>query len=101
MITRVAGPSVSLMIGVAAFLVVAGLIIWLLERRKGDRYIGRVLLLGLPGLYLAGLVPLGAPKWLYIPGLGLMASSYILQIVIWRRERAGENTAPPDSNGSV
>jgi uncharacterized membrane protein len=101
MITRVARPSVSLMIGIAAFLVVAGLAIWLLEHRKGDRYSGWILLVGLPGLYLAGLVPFGAPKWLYIPGLGLMAVSYGMQIVIWRRQKASRNAAPRDSSGSA
>lgn len=103
----------SLMIGMAAFLVVFGLVVWLLERRKGDRYTGRVLvaglpgisgrvlLVGLPGIYLAGLASSGAPKWLYIPGLGLMAVSYLMQIVIWHRQRASKNAAPPDENGSA
>jgi hypothetical protein len=99
MIARVAGPSVPLAIGSALFLVVAGLVIWLYSRRKGDRYTGWLLFVGLPGLYLAGLASLGAPEWLYIPGLGLLASSYLMQIVIWRRQRAGRDAAPPDSNG--
>jgi hypothetical protein len=55
MITRVARFSVPLVIGVAAFVAVFGLVVWLVERRKGERYTGRLLLLGLPGLYLAGL----------------------------------------------
>jgi hypothetical protein len=88
------------MVGIAAFMVAGGLMIWLLERRKGDRYTGRVLLVGLPGLYLASLVSYGAPKWFYVPGLGLIAASMVLQIVIGRRQKAARNTAPP-SNGSI
>jgi hypothetical protein len=88
------------MIGSAVFLAAFGVVVWLLERRKGDRYSGRILLVGLPGLYLAGLASLGAPKWLYIPGLGLIVAAYVMQIVIWRRQKAGRNNAPP-SSGSV
>ena len=91
MIADVARPSVSLMIGLAAFLVVGGLVIWLLERRKGDRYTGRYLLVGLPGLYLAGLPAFGASRWLYIPGLSLLVLSQLVPIVIWRRRRASKN----------
>lgn len=91
----------SLMGGLAAFLVVGGLVIWLLSRRIGDRYTGRVLLVGLPGLYLANLALLGASKWLYIPGLGLLACTYIMQIVVWRRQKANRGAAPRDTNGSA
>jgi hypothetical protein len=87
------------MIGSAAFLAIGGLVGWLFSRRKGDRYAGRVLLLGLPGVYLAALPSLGAPKWLYIPGLTLLVSSYIMQIIIWRRQRANRDSAPPGSDG--
>jgi len=68
------------MVGIAGFFAVFGLLVWYLERRKGRPYAGRVLLTGVPGVYLAGLASFGATKWLYIPGLGLMAVSYLLQL---------------------
>jgi hypothetical protein len=86
------------MIGIAAFLTVFGLLIWYFERRKGRPYIGRTLLTGIPGVYLAGLPALGATKWLYIPGLGLVAACYLLQFAERRRRKTDENTIHPESN---
>ncbi len=59
MITRATGIGVSLVIGLAFLEAVVGLVIWLVSRRKGDRYTGRLLLLGLPGLYLTFLASIG------------------------------------------
>jgi hypothetical protein len=87
----VAETSVSLILGIAGFLAVIGLVIWYFARRKGSPYIGRVLLTGIPGIYLAGLPTLGAPKWLYIPGLGLVAASYLLQCAGRRHEKADDD----------
>jgi hypothetical protein len=101
MITCVARPSVSLIIGLAAFLIVFGLVVWLFSRRKGDRATGPVMLVGLPGIYLSGLAALGAPKWLYIPALVLVVSSYLMQLVFWRRQRANDDAAPPDADCPV
>jgi hypothetical protein len=55
MITDVAVSKESLIIGVAAFLVCFGLLVWLLRRRQGDRVTGPALLVGLPGLFLTSL----------------------------------------------
>ena len=101
MIARVAGPSVSLMIGIAAFFTVFGLVDWWhFGHRKHQRYMGRMLLTGIPGLYLAGLASMGETKWLYIPGLGLMGSACLMQILGWRHDRPDEDAAPPRSGGS-
>lgn len=86
-----AGHSASLIIGGAAFLAVFGLLGWRVSRRKGDRYAGWMLLPGLSGLYLAFLASLGVARWLYIPGLGLLASAYVIQVVSWRRQRADQD----------
>jgi hypothetical protein len=103
MISHVKGSSASLMIGLAAFVAAGGMVIWLLARRKGNRGTGWVLLAALPGLYIAFLPLLGEPKWLYIPGLTLLAVSYLLQFAIWRRERsdASRDDTPPDPSGSA
>jgi len=89
------------MVGLAVFLAVGGVVVWLYSRRKGDRYIGRLLLIGLPGLYLAGLASFGASKWLYVPGWGLLVSCYVMQVVIWRRHKASKDSVPPDPDGAV
>jgi hypothetical protein len=86
-----AGHSASLLIGGAAFLAVFGLLGWRLSRRKGDRYAGWLLLAGLPGLYLAFLASIGVSRWLYIPGLGLLAPACVIQVVSWRRPRADQD----------
>jgi hypothetical protein len=99
MITSMAGHSAPLVIGGAAFLAVFGLLAWRFSRRKGDRYAGWVLLVGLPGLYLAFLASLGVARWLYIPGLGLLASSYVMQVVSWRRQRADQDAGSPGPDG--
>jgi hypothetical protein len=91
-------PSESLVIGVAAFFAAGGLVIWFFERRK-DRHIGRTLLLGVPGVYLSGLPSFGAPKWLYIPGLPLLAASYVVQVLPWRhRETQKAGASPPSAS---
>ena len=92
----------SLAIGAAVFLVCFGLLAWLLSRRKGDRVAGPALLAGVPGVYLAALPAIaGAPKWLYIPGLLLIAVGYAVQIVIPRRQRAKGDAGPAGRNGPV
>jgi len=58
-ITRATGISVPHMIGLAILEAVIGPVIWLVSRRKGDRYTGRLLLPGLPGLYLTFLASMG------------------------------------------
>jgi hypothetical protein len=95
----VARISVSLTVGAAVFLVGAGLVIWLLARRKGDRGTGPVLLVGFPGLYLSLLASIGAPRWLYIPAGVLVASAYLMQLVAWPRRQAKSGAAAQDANG--
>ena len=81
MITQVTVSRESLTIGAAVFFVCFGLLVWLLRRRKGDRATGPALLVGVPGVYIAALPSLDdAPKWLYIPGLLLLALSYLIQL---------------------
>jgi hypothetical protein len=70
---------------VAGCLVLFGLLIWFIERRRG-RQPGLALLLGLPGVYLGFLAALGAPKWLYAPCLVLVAGSYLVQFPALRRK---------------
>jgi hypothetical protein len=102
MITDVTVSRESLIIGAAAFLVCFGLLVWLLRRRQGDRVTGPALLAGLPGIYLASLPPIAdAPKWLYIPGLLLVALSYLIQVVLQRRQQANSNAGPPDTDSPV
>jgi hypothetical protein len=72
----------------AAFLAVFGLVIWFLERRKG-RPTALTLMLGLPGVYLAGLPFVGAPRWLSGPGLVLLIAGYLVQLPDRRRSGAG------------
>jgi hypothetical protein len=87
---------------VAVFFACSGLLVWLLRRRKGDRTTGPALLFGLPGVYIAFLPSLDeAPKWLYIPGLLLLALSYIVQYVILRKQGANSNASPADTDGPV
>ena len=86
------------MIGMAGFFVVAGLLIWYLERRRHGRNIGRQLLIGLPGVYLAGVASISSWKWLYVPGLGLVAAYYLMPFVGRRAKRAatdGERRGRP------
>jgi hypothetical protein len=54
-------PSETVVIGLAVFIALAGLVIWFLERRKG-RSASEMLLLGLPGVYLSALPSVGAPS---------------------------------------
>ena len=88
MITHVTVSRESLMVGEAAFLVCFGLLAWRLSRRRRNLPAGPTLLVGLPGLYLVTLPGFYyAPVWLYIPGLVLFLSSYLIQIVVWRMQR--------------
>jgi hypothetical protein len=96
MMIGMARPSESLVIGAAAFFAAGSLVVWFLERRK-DRLIGRVLLLGVPGVYLSGLASFGAPGWLYIPGLTLLAAGYVVQVRAWRRRKRQEAGVSPSS----
>ena len=93
-------PSETVVIGLAAFLAVAGLAIWFFERRKG-RSTGVMLPLGLPGVYLSALPSIGAPKWLYFPGLTLLAAGYVVQALGWRhRPSQPAKTSAPDPSES-
>jgi hypothetical protein len=65
-----------------------GVAVWLLGRRKGDRLAGPVALLGIPGVYIAGLASWGAPRWLYVPGVTLIAGAVLIQVLGWRRSAA-------------
>lgn len=73
-----AWPSIAIFI--AVFFAVFGLAAWYLERVKG-RAVGLILLLGLPGVYLAGLPFYGGPRWLLAPGLVLLVASYVVQFL--------------------
>jgi hypothetical protein len=86
----VAGPGVSITAGAAAIFAAFGSLAWYVERRKG-RHQGLVLLTGLPGVYLAGMASMGDPEWLYVPGITLIVVSYLMQLLSWRRDRAGRN----------
>lgn len=102
MITNVTVPRELLAIGEAAFLVCVGLLTWRLSRRRHELPAGPALLVGLPGLYLASLPSFyHAPVWLYIPGLVLFLSSYLIQVVVWRRQRVNSTAGPSDTDGSV
>lgn len=74
----------SVMIFEAVFFACGGLVIWLVGRRR-DPHTGRFVLVGVPGVYISSLPVLGAPKWLYIPGLALLASTVVMQVAGWRR----------------
>jgi hypothetical protein len=39
--------------------------------------------------------------WLYIPGLVLFLSAYLIQIVVWRRQRVNSTAGPSDMDRSV
>jgi ABC-type Fe3+ transport system permease subunit len=79
------GNSVTVAVGAAVFLVLAGPLIWYLERRRG-RQQGPALLIGLPAVYLGLLAALGAPKWLYVPCVALLVLSYLVQYAALRRK---------------
>jgi hypothetical protein len=81
MITHVTVSRELLVIGEAAFLVCIGLLTWRLSRRRHSFY--------------------DAPRWLYIPGLVLFLSSYLIQVVVWRRQRVNSTAGPSDMDGSV
>jgi hypothetical protein len=69
----------------AAIGVAVGVAGWIVGKRKGDRLAGRAVLLGIPGVYLAGLASWGESRWLYVPGLSLMAGAVLVQVVGWRQ----------------
>src|SRR5215469_13028211 len=110
MMARVAVSRESLAVGEAVFLAAFGVLAWYVERRKGRQRAGwPFLFAGLPGVYLASLPSfVGATRWLYVPGLGLVMLSVFLQIAGWRqeranwlRERANENADPPGPDRSL
>jgi hypothetical protein len=76
------------MIGVAVFLTAGGLLVGYMERRKNRSGRGSSLLLGLPAVYICFLASASDWKWLYIPGLMLLAASYLLRFVAWRVSNA-------------
>jgi hypothetical protein len=63
-----------------------GVAVWILGRRKGDRLAGASALLGIPGVYIAGLASWGGPRWLYAPGLSLIAGAVLVQVLGWRQD---------------
>jgi len=102
MIARVTVSRVPLAIGVAVFFLCFALLAWFVSRRKGDRNAGPVVLTGVAGVYIAALPAIvGAPKWLYAPGLLLIALSYAMQLASWRRQRAKGSAGPADKNDPV
>ena len=82
----------------AALMMVVGVAGWIVGKRKGDRLAGRGVLLGIPGVYLAGLASWGESRWLYVPGLSMMAAAVLVQIVGWRRgsSRSTDDRATSD-----
>ena len=88
----------SLMIGVAVFLTAAGLLVCYMERRKNRSGRGSSLLLGLPAVYLCFLASASDWTWLYIPGLVLLAASYLLRFVASRARNA---TGDGEHHGSL
>ena len=81
----------------AALMMVVGVAGWIVGKRKGDRLAGRSVLLGIPGAYLAGLASWGESRWLYLPGLSMMAGAVLVQIVGWRR---GSSSSTDDHSTS-
>ena len=69
----------------AALAAAFGVVVWILGKRRGDRLAGQVALLGIPGVYLAGLASWGDSRWFYVPGLSMMAGAVLVQVVGWRR----------------
>ena len=102
MITYVTVSKELFLIGEAAVLVCCGLLTWRLSRRNPNVPSGPVLLVGLPGIYLATLPSFyHAPLWLDIPGTVLFLSSPLIQVVVWRRQRVNSTAGPSDTDGSV
>jgi hypothetical protein len=96
MIISVEKSDVPIMVGFAAFLVVAGLAIWWYYRRKGERGVGLMMLVGFPGLYIGLLAALGAiSKWFNILAAILVVASYAVQFAYQRKGRAN----PPNKQG--
>ena len=87
------------MVGAAVVLVGFGLVVWFLWRRKGDRATGPALLLGLPGLYLSLLAAVSGRRWLYLPAVVLVVSSYLVQWVLRPRQQAKSRAAADDADG--
>jgi hypothetical protein len=79
-------PSRSYLIIFAILAAVFGVAVWILERRRGERLAGLAGLLGIPGVYVAGLASWGGPRWLYVPGVSLMAAAVLVQVLGWRRQ---------------
>lgn len=97
MIGRVAPHSEPLVIGAAVCAAAFGVVVWFAERRK-HRFAALNVLLGVPGVYLGFLTSLGAPKWLYIPCVTMLASSAFLQLVIEPRLRRRGQASPPQTS---
>jgi len=79
-------PSRSYLIVFAILAAVFAVVVWIMERRRGERLAGLSGLLGIPGVYIAGLASWGGPRWLYVPGVSLMAGFVLVQVLGWRRQ---------------
>jgi hypothetical protein len=84
-------PPSFLLLG-AGFFCAFGAVVWLVERRRGNR-LGPALLTGIPGVYLCGWASTGGPAWLYVPGVPLLAAGYLLQVIRVQRRPAGRGMA--------
>jgi hypothetical protein len=64
-------------------------VVGLLSRRRGDRTSLGALLIGMPGLYLAGCAAITGTSWLYVPAGILVAALYGYQFRQAHRRRDG------------
>jgi len=73
-----------------------GLVFWR-ESRRGSRQQAVWFLVGIAGLYVCTCAAIEHVGWLYIPGLAVLAASYIGQFLTSRRSR---RTAAEYGNGT-
>jgi hypothetical protein len=82
---------------IAAFMAAFGGIVYWRESRRGNRQQAIRFVIGIPGVYLCACAALERVGWLYIPGLTLIAASYVGQFLVLRRSR---RIAAKYSNGA-